>query len=250
MKPVIGITPSPIVETTSSGTFERYAISSYYVSAVAAAGGVPLVLPPQDGDVETLLGLIDGLLFSGGADIDPNYYGETELHPATYDVHPLRDRFELELIRVAIERDYPSLCICRGIQLLNVACGGSLYQHVPDQYDAAIPHRQQEAGYQTHEPSHSITVEPGSLLATAYGAITIRANSYHHQAVKKIAPSLRATGWTEDGLIEAVELHEKSFVLGVQWHPEMMFQAHPEHLAPFKALAEAATVRRLAGARA
>ena len=247
MKPVIGITPSPINDTSSSGTHERYAITSTYVNAVIAAGGIPVVLPPQDGNADALLDLVDGLLFSGGADIDPTYYGDIEVHPSTYDVHPLRDRFELELLAKAIERDYPTFCICRGIQLLNVVCGGTLFQHVPDQYDAAIPHRQQEAGLKSHQPSHTVTAVPGSLLATAYGDDEIKVNSYHHQAVKDLAPSLSRSGQAEDGLVEAVELPDHSFVLGVQWHPEMMFREHPEHLAPFRHLVEAATARRLAG---
>lgn len=208
-----------------------------------------MVLPLQDGNTDALLDLVDGLLFSGGADIDPSYYGDTDLHPDTYDVHPFRDRFELELLTKAIERDFPIFCICRGVQLLNVACGGSLFQHVPDHCDSTIPHRQHAAGYHSHQPSHTVTAAPGSLLAAVYEATEINVNSHHHQAVKDVAHGLRSTATAEDGLVEAVELSERTFVLGVQWHPEMMFHEHPEHLAPFKRLVEAATVRRLSAAR-
>lgn len=249
MKPVIGITPSPIVETSASGTHERYALSSYYVDAVLAAGGLPLILPPQDGHTEELLSIVDGLLFSGGADLDPALYGDTELHPKTYDVHPLRDRFELELLRAAIERDIAMFCICRGVQVLNVACGGSLIQDVPDQYGTTIPHRQQEAGYRSNEPSHAVVVDPDSTLAKAYGGTSVAVNSYHHQAIKDPAPDLIVTGRADDGLIEAVEHPGRSFVVGVQWHPEMLFRDHPEHLTPFRALVEAASVRRLASTK-
>src|SRR4051794_36218025 len=150
MKPVIGITPSPKHQTSAAGDLERYAIAACYVNAVSAADGIPIVLPPQDDNIEAILELVDGLLFSGGADIDPTRYGDTHVHPKTYDIHPLRDRFEIDLIRGAIAKDIPVFCICRGIQVLNVACGGTLYQDVPDQFDAVIPHRQQEAGFEHH----------------------------------------------------------------------------------------------------
>ena len=245
MKPVIGITPSPIVETTASGTHERYAIAASYVNAIIAAGGIPLVLPPQDSNADALLAIVDGLLFSGGADIDPAFYGDNDVHPTTYDVHPLRDRFELELITKAIEQDIPTFCICRGIQILNVARGGTLMQHVPDQFETDLSHRQQEAGFKSHESSHLVTANPGSTLARAYGSTEIRVNSYHHQAVKDLAPGLTAGGYAEDGLVESVEIPGRLFVLGVQWHPEMMFHQHPEHLAPFKHLIESALSRNL-----
>jgi putative glutamine amidotransferase len=249
MKPIIGITPSPIRQTSAAGDLERYAIATFYVDAVLAAGGVPIVLPPQDDNVDPILGLVDGLLFSGGADIDPTWYGDTDVHPRTYNIHPLRDRFEIELIREAIVRDIPFFCICRGIQVLNVACGGSLYQDVPDQFASPISHRQQEIGLEHHEPSHQVIVESDSLLAASCDAPTISVNSYHHQAIKDLAPGLRVVGRGEDGLVEAVELPGKRFVLGVQWHPEMMFREHAEHFAPFKQLVEAAAARKLAVSR-
>jgi putative glutamine amidotransferase len=249
MKPIIGITPSPIKETSASGTHERYSLSSAYVNAVLAAGGIPFILAPQDGNADRILAIVDGLLFSGGADLDPAIYGDAEVHPKTYDVHPLRDRFEIELIRGAIERDIPTFCVCRGIQVLNVALGGSLYQDVSDQFDSTILHRQQEAGYESNQPSHDVAAEPESLLADTYGSIRIPVNSYHHQAVKDAAPGLNVSARSTDGLVESVEMPNRAFVLGVQWHPEMLFQEHEEHLAPFRQLIAAATSRRLAEAR-
>jgi putative glutamine amidotransferase len=248
MKPVIGITPSPIHQVSSAGDLERYAIAACYVNAVLAAGGVPVVLPLQDGNADALLDLVDGLIFSGGADIDPALFGDTEIHPKTYDVHPLRDRFELDLMTRAIERDLPVFCICRGIQILNVACGGTLFQDVPDQFSSALQHRQQETGHERHEPSHNVEAESESLLASVYGSVSVPVNSYHHQAVKDVAPGLHVTARSDDGLAEAVEMPGRTFVLGVQWHPEMMFEANPEHLAPFKELVAAATAKRLSSA--
>jgi putative glutamine amidotransferase len=248
MKPVIGITPSPVKQSSAARELERYAIASCYVNAVIAAGGLPIILPPQDDNVDALLEIVDGVLFSGGADLDPSIYGDTEVHPKTYGVDPLRDRFELDLIKTTIERDIPSFCICRGIQVLNVACGGTLYQDVLDQYDGALPHRQQETGHQNHQASHTVSVEPGSLLAHSYEQNSIPVNSYHHQAVRDVAPGLIVSAQSEDGLVEAVEMPGKSFVLGVQWHPEMLFEVHPVHLAPFKQLVAAANARRLSAA--
>ena len=250
MKPVIGITPSPIRQSTGAGELERYAIAACYVNAVIAAGGIPIVLPPQDDNVATLLELVDGVVFSGGADLDPAIYGDDDVHPKTYDIHPLRDRFELELIKQTIERDIPAFCICRGIQVLNVACGGTLYQDVPDQYDAAIQHRQQETGHQNDQASHNVAADADSLLASTYGSTSIPVNSYHHQAVKELAPGLAVSARSDDGLIEAIEMPDKSFVLGVQWHPEMMFESNPAHLSLFKQLVAAAAARRLSVIRA
>jgi putative glutamine amidotransferase len=248
MKPVIGITPSPIRQNSSAGNLERYAIAACYVNAVLAAGGIPVVLPLQEGNADALLDIVDGLIFSGGADVDPAAFGDTTVHPKTYDIHPLRDRFELDLISRAIERNTPTFCICRGIQILNVACGGTLYQDVPDQFHSPLNHRQQETGHRNHEASHEVEVGSASLLARSYAAATVQVNSYHHQAVRDVAPPLVVSGRSEDGLIEAVELPDRSFVLGVQWHPEMMFEANPEHLRPFTELIAAATARRLSTA--
>src|SRR5690606_3478125 len=128
-----------------------------YSEAVLQAGGLPIILPPQDGTIAQLLDLVDGLIFSGGADIDPARYGESDVHPMTYDISDERDRFEIELLKGAVERDMPVLCICRGIQVLNVALGGSLIQHIDDQVDRALPHRQHEVGIMGSDSSHDVT---------------------------------------------------------------------------------------------
>jgi putative glutamine amidotransferase len=247
LRPVIGITPSPQRDELPHGVFVRYAMASTYVNAVLAAGGLPIVLPPQDGDVTQLFDVVDGLLLSGGADVEPTRYGDETVHPTTYGVYPLRDRFEFALLDEAFRRDTPVFCICRGIQVLNVKLGGTLYQDIPDQVATTTVHQQEKAGVAKEEPGHRVTPVAGSLLADLYGNDTLGVNSFHHQAIKNLAPDLEIAARSEDGLVEAVCLPSQSFVLGVQWHPEMMFERHPEQLAPFKALVKAAQARRLAG---
>ena len=242
-KPIIGITPSPMDDTQEHGSFHRYAIANTYTSAIEAAGGVPLVIPPQEGNIDDILDVIDGLLLSGGGDIDPAIYGDSETHEKTYGIHKGRDDLELALARGAMERDVPTLCICRGIQVLNVALGGTLYQDVADQFSSEISHRQQENGISKEDPGHEVDVQPDSLLAATYGAPSVAVNSFHHQSLKEIAPDLRVNAVAPDGTIEGVEHPGKSWVLGVQWHPEMMFKAHGEHLKPFAALVENAANR-------
>lgn len=247
MKPVIGITPSLMRDTQPHGVFERYLLSANYPAAVLAAGGIPVVLPPQDDHAGALLARLDGLLLSGGADIDPAVYGDTDVHPTTYGISPLRDRFEFALLREALDRNLPILGICRGIQVLNVGLGGTLYQDIADQFGRELLHRQQDAGIEASEAGHTVTATDGGLLAEIYGSTTIATNSFHHQAVKSIAPDLVVEARSDDGLVEAVSLPGRSFVLAVQWHPEMIFERHPEHLRPFERLVAVATAASLAG---
>lgn len=243
MKPLIGITPS-LKDDSHFG--ELFTMAATYVNAVATAGGVPLVLPPHQADIGALLDGLDGLLLSGGGDIRPDRFGDETVHPTTYGVSDLRDDFEFALLAEALRRDLPLLAICRGIQVLNVGLGGTLYQDVADLYADAIPHRQEVTPETRHEPSHPVTAEPGSLLAAVYETTTIQANSFHHQAVKEPGEGLVVVGRTDDGTIEALELPNRRFVLGVQWHPEMMFAAHREHLRPFTRLVEEASAYKTA----
>jgi len=241
MKPRIGITPSPAEDVVPHGTSYRNALSTNYSDAVEAAGGIPLILPPQHADnVSAILDALDGVLLSGGGDIRPALYGDESTHPKTYGIHDLRDSFEIALAREAITRDMPVLCICRGIQLLNVALSGTLIQDVADQWGPEIQHRQSELGIPASEPSHTVVAEPESLLARVYGTTSIATNSFHHQALRDLSPELVAIGRAPDGIVESVERPGSTWVLGVQWHPEMMFRAHEEHLRPFAALIEAA----------
>lgn len=228
-------------EQGSSGVTTRWAVTDTYINAVAAAGGIPIVLAPTDNDVAPLLDLVDGLVFSGGADIDPALFGDADVHPKTYGVNPLRDRFELALIRAAAERDIPALCICRGIQVLNVAFGGTLYQDVADQYAAEILHSQSDLHIPAMDPSHQVDVDADSFVASIYGASRLNTNSFHHQTLKDVPEIFEIAGRSTDGSIEAVSMKDKRYIVGLQWHPEMMFNAHEEHLRPFAGLIAASS---------
>jgi len=249
MKPIIGITPSPSEDEFSHGLFYRYALSSNYTEAIEAAGGVPLIIPPQHDNIEEILSVVDGLLLSGGGDIDPALYGDDSVHEKTYGIHEGRDTLEMALTNGAIARDLPTLCICRGIQVLNVALGGNLIQDIADQYSDEIQHRQHEKGIAASEPSHEVRAERDSLLGDVYESESLQTNSFHHQGLKDISPELRAIGTAADGVVESVERPASTWMLGVQWHPEMMFKAHPEHLKPFVGLVKAATAYHEKAAR-
>ena len=249
MKPLIGITPSVSLDTLPHGTFRRYAIGAAYVEAVLAAGGIPLVLPPQDEHAGRLLDALDGLLLSGGGDVEPARYGATEVHPTVYGVSPERDRFEYDLIDAALARDLPLLGICRGIQVMNVALGGTLIQDIATCHDGPVPvqHRQQADGLASDAVGHQVEVLADTVLRRRFPDGTLGVNSFHHQAIETLAPALVPAAVAPDGLIEAVVLPDRAFVLAVQWHPELMFERHPELLRLFTALVEAATAHRLAG---
>jgi putative glutamine amidotransferase len=199
----------------------RAALLPYnYVEAVQRAGGLALMLPvdplPAENPSE-VLDLIDGLVLAGGADIDPGSYGE-QAHAETVDTVPERDAFELALTRAAIERDLPVLGICRGMQLINVACGGTLQQHLPERFGHG-EHRRVIGSFDGSD--HDVTLLEGSLAARAAGEARHATKSHHHQGVDRLGEGLVVSGIsTLDGLPEAIELPERRFVLGVQWHPE------------------------------
>jgi gamma-glutamyl-gamma-aminobutyrate hydrolase PuuD len=246
MKPVIGITTTPFVEPQDHGTFRRYLVSSNYVRAVEAAGGLALILPPQVDAVQQLVMLIDGLLLTGGADMAPDLYGEPEVHEATYGVDAERDSFELELFQAMMGQEKPIFGICRGIQVMNVALGGSLIQDLPSQHAGAseVGHRQHERNIAASEPSHQVTALLPDLLPIFDGD-TLTVNSFHHQAIRDIAPLLSTVATSPDGLVEAVVMRDRSDVFAVQWHPELMFDTHEEHLRPFRLLVNAAAEKKL-----
>jgi putative glutamine amidotransferase len=242
--PRIGITAGPASEQQSYGLVNRFRVTANYVTAITEAGGVPLVLPPQPSNHAALIEVVDGLLLTGGADIDPQRYGDPTRHPETDEVDELRDSFEIELTKLALDWQLPIFCICRGIQVLNVALGGTLYQDLPTQYEGALQHRQQRQGVPADMPFHTLQVESGTLLAEVYGSLEIQANSLHHQAIRDIASHLTVNAWAEDGVIEAASVENYPFALAVQWHPELMYERHPEQLAPFRRLVAAASVYR------
>ena len=219
---------------------ERTGVGAGYLRSVLAAGGVPILLSPLIGPSFAARALdgVDGLLLSGGEDIDPAWYGEVQ-SPHCHPPNRERDLFELAIFAAARQREMPILGICRGIQVVNVGLGGSLYQDLPSDRPGPVDHNPTAA---RSARSHEVTLAAGSRAASALGAERVGVNSLHHLAVKTRAPELVASGWTEDGLIEAVETPaDTPWLLAVQWHPEEM---HAEHAAPerglFRALVEAA----------
>ena len=218
-RPNIGITAA--TEKVSYGVWtevEAFMSPASYVRAVQRAGGRPIVLPPDPEDAEDpsgVLVLIDALILTGGAgDVNPALYGQ-ERHPETGPIQEDRDAYELALARSAIERETPTLGICRGMEVLNVAYGGSIEQHLPDVLGHE-EHRHTPGAYADHE----VRLEPGSLAAHAIGAERTPVKSHHHQGIREVGEGLLITGWAEDETVEALEDPRCPFVLGVLWHPE------------------------------
>lgn len=205
-----------------------------YVDAVRGAGALPVILPPGEASPELFLDVLDGLIISGGGDLSPALYGG-EWHDTVYQVSDERDRFELALTRAALQReDVALLFICRGIQILNVACGGTLHVHVPDRFGDRVSHR-----LPPRLPArHSVRIGADSRLAGILEEEHVEVCSWHHQAIDRMGDSLRAVAWAEDGVVEAVEHTSHSWCTGMQWHPEMQLdEVHPAKL--FRAFVEA-----------
>jgi putative glutamine amidotransferase len=225
-RPVIGICTA--LERARWGMWEQEAVllSRSYVEAVQSAGGLAVMLPPDEPLLEEpgeALELIHGLMLAGGADIDPSVYG-AERHPATVETVPERDRFEIALVRAAVETDMPVLGICRGMQLLNVAYGGTLLQHLPERFGH---HEHLRVAGTFDGADHDVDVLEGSLAARAAGETHHATKSHHHQGVDRLGEGLVITGSSSmDGLPEAIEMPERRFVLGVQWHPEADATSH------------------------
>ncbi len=231
---------APRIGITTYGRNEqgRFCLPAAYVDAVRQAGGVPLLLPPGEERPERVLEVVDGLILAGGGDIDPAYYGGQN-HPTLYLVDPERDRFELHLARAVVDGNVPVLGICRGSQVLNVAWGGDLVPHLPEDEDAPVRHR-----LPPRVPTdHPVRVDPGSRLAGILGEREVSVRSWHHQAVRRVAPGWRAVAWAPDGTVEAVECQRESWAVGVQWHPELSLDS-PVHRRLFEALVQAAARRR------
>ncbi len=207
-----------------------------YVDAVIRAGAAPLLIPnvTDRALLRTLYGRLDGLLLSGGGDIDPTYYGEAR-HEKCGLPSPERDETELALIRWAVEDGMPLLAICRGIQVLNVALGGTLYQDIEAQAPGAERHSW-SPGYPRDYIAHSVSIEPQTRLAHIVGADPLPVNSFHHQSVKDVAPGLTVTARAPDQIIEAVEANGHAFVVGVQWHPEGLASSDTRAQGLFDAL--------------
>jgi putative glutamine amidotransferase len=214
MRPLIGVTSyEPEEVRTGVWVFSAALIPSTYVDAVARAGGRPLIVPPLDHGVDETLDALDGILLSGGEDLDPAHYG-AERHPETKGVHEARDRAELALLRGALERDMPVLAVCRGSQVLNVALGGDLVQHLPEVV-GHDEHRHTPGAFADHDVRVAADSRLGELLGERAPV-----KSHHHQGFGRVGHGLREVAWAEDGLVEGLEDPARRFALGVLWHPE------------------------------
>lgn len=238
-KPIIGISTSVLVdEGDGFPGYERIYVNKDYVSSVISAGAVPLMIP-MDATEENLrqtLELVDGMIFSGGHDIAPIRYGE-EPHQKLQEICPERDDFDFLLYRLAKEHSLPILGICRGFQLMNVSEGGKLYQDLSLKNTESLKHSQ---GHGPSIPTHTVKVEPGSKFYKILGKEEIRVNSFHHQAVKSTSENVAISGKALDNVVEAIELKNYPFGLGVQFHPEMLQAKEEDMKKIFAALVSAA----------
>lgn len=212
-RPVIGLTAYTEQVRYLTWDVEAALLPSTYVNAIIRSGGVPVLLPAVAGAAGEVLDALDGLVLSGGGDVDAAAYGEAA-HPATGGVRPARDAFELALLRAALDRDLPVFAVCRGVQLLNVALGGSLTQHLPD----LLGHHQHRLQTGVFGPVQ-VHLAAESRVAMILGT-RAQVLCHHHQALGRVAQDLEVVGWAQDGTVEVVELPGRTFVLGVQWHPE------------------------------
>lgn len=230
--PVIGICAVRERARWSFWDQTAHLVADTYVASVQRTGAIAVLLPVDERAPLVLLDRIDGLLLIGGADLDPSSYGE-EPDPKIESTYPDRDAFEIALLKGAIERGMPVLGVCRGMQALNVALGGTLLQHIPE-VNGSNPHRRAVGTFEGTD--HIVTLDPGSLAARAAGEEVHTARCHHHQAIDRLGDGLVVTGWAQqDGLAEAIELADGGWVLGVQWHPEA-----DERSRLFSALTEAA----------
>lgn len=245
MKPIIGVCPNYSIDKSTGVTSsvglpgqEWHLVADDYISAIEQAGGIPVILPVT-GDSETkkhLLAKLDGILFTGGSDIDPQQYGELPRY-GLGAIEPKRDKHEIELAKIVLyETDLPILGVCRGMQLLNIVAGGTLYQDLKRDKPEGILHGVIESP--KYHAVHPVTIKKNSSFYHIFNTETIGVNSYHHQAIKDIGEGFEATMIASDGIIEGIELKAERFVSAVQWHPEMMAEHHPHILSLFTAFVE------------
>jgi putative glutamine amidotransferase len=232
VRPLVGITTYVTPARFGVWEAESVLVPADYVDAVKRAGGRPLLVPPSEDGVDETLAAVDGLIFSGGSDLDPELYGQ-EPHAETVGVVAARDRAELVLLTAALARDLPVLAICRGSQVLNVALGGDLVQHLPDVVgDERHKHTPGEFA------DHDVTLEEGTRIGALLGD-RAPVKSHHHQGIGRLGNGLRASAHAEDGVVEAIEDPARRFTLGVLWHPEAgedlkLFEALVEEAARFR----------------
>ena len=234
--PIIGITST--FTPATDGKFGTISVGESYIQAVLRAGGLPLVIPvglPRE-EQQAVFDRLDGVLLTGGGDIDPERFDGLP-HPRVYDIDERRDDLEIRLVQMAVKANKPFLGICRGIQVINVALGGSLFTDIADQLENSLRH-DWYPDIPRNYLAHPVSLQPDSRLAQILGGDLFEVNSLHHQGVERLAPSLRAVAYAPDHLIEAVELPNHPFGLGVQWHPEWL-QEHLPQRQLFEALVQA-----------
>jgi putative glutamine amidotransferase len=238
MHAVIGLSSRPADLDSRFGKLRADTVARSYTAALRAARGIPLLLPAGRADeADAVLGRVDGLILTGGGDIDPSTYGR-EPQPSIAGSDIDRDRFEIQLVLAARERAVPVLAICRGLQVTNVACGGDLIVDIPAEVPGDVGHRASEPG---HLATHRVRLDPNSRLARLVGDDTAEVNSSHHQAALGIGQGMRAVAWAADGVIEAIEtVGDRWWLLGVQWHPEQPPREEPAAWRPFQGLVDAA----------
>ena len=242
-KPIIGIPTDSIIKDQA----KRHWLRDSYVSAVIAAGGAPLLIPCNEDKavLYSLYGCLDGLLLSGGADMDPRFYGEELAGTESDGMDLVRDRTEMQLAQWALEDNLPILGICRGHQVLNVALGGSLIQDIPSDLPAGeLDHRGSTHTSDRGLLCHAVSLEAGCRLAGIFGTTSLMVNSLHHQGVKALGAGLRGVGVSEDGLVEALESEQHRWVASIQWHPEELWQKQTAAANLFQAFVEAAALRK------
>ncbi len=231
--PLIGLT------TYGRNSENRYTLPADYIEAVRRAGGIPLLIAPGEARWRALVETLDALILTGGGDIEPGAYGG-QVHEMNYGLNAERDALELDISRWVVGSELPTLGICRGAQILNVAGGGSLVEHIPDEFGESVLHRAPP-----REPiTHAIRLKAGSRLAGIFGREEFDAASWHHQALRNVADGFQVVGHAPDGTIEAIELPSHPWLVAVQWHPELTAATDPLQQKLFDALVERARTGR------
>lgn len=238
-KPVIGVTPSANDNKLGVRTHN---LAADYTQAIERAGGTPVILPLHVQDTNALLDLLDGIVFSGGGDIDATLFNQKN-HETVSGIDEERDSFEIKMMESAFARDMPVLAICRGVQVMNVQQGGDLIQDIPSQTDSKKEHGQRNQNVGEHDIFDEIEIGgDDNLVSQTMGTGKISINSFHHQALGSIAESLEVVAKSDDGIVEMVYAPNQTFAIGTQWHPERLAAQHKEHQALFNNLIASATV--------
>jgi putative glutamine amidotransferase len=239
IRPLIGCTTYR-KEIPQKQPIAVYGVMPSYTEAIVAAGGIPLLIPLglSEADLLAIFEKIDGLLLPGGGDVEPEFY-RGHSHNTMWGIDPERDRTELFLSRTAVQREKPMLAICRGIQVLNVALGGTLYEDISSQVSDALSHDISNGTSRNHL-AHVVNIHPQTKLASVIGKTECWVNSVHHQAIRDLAPDLMVTALAPDNIIEGAEIPGHPFAVAVQWHPENLIADDPAMLSLFRGLVEAA----------